>query len=128
MMGATIFLYGYYGVGYTAFGNRASSGAFRELSLVPGHMHTQGVVMLLTAAALVYGMGCRGHFLRVALAFAWGYSLYVLWSIIFTWIDGHAIQSWGAPAGWVLICYFTWHCWRTIPPHQRRWADRVRQA
>lgn len=128
MLGTVIFLLFYYGAGYAVLGDRGVSPAFRVLAEVPGHMHTQGAIMLGLAAALTYGMGCRGHFLRVALGAAWGYAVYVVWTILWTWGSGHTITGWGAPAGWLLIFYFTWYCWLHVPPHARRWSDRVRQA
>jgi hypothetical protein len=120
----------YDGAGLLYGGNDfASSPTFAVLSSIPGGMRTWGVLLLIGAVAVAWGIGrdSSGHPRALNLVLAGGVAYYLFWTAVIplTWIQLGHIPAWGAlskPAA-LAVLYFA--CARAVAPRSRSWVDRM---
>lgn len=121
------------GAGYTYGGPRfATSQSFTVIAAVPGGMRTWGVLLLLGALAVAWGIGRdgRGHNKALNTTLTVGVAYYLIWSglIIAGWFAVGGIPAWGALSKSLLLAALYYACARAVAPPSIGWADHVLAA
>lgn len=107
-----------------AFGGPAFTGSdtYAALRLVPGGMRAWGVLLLVGAAAVAWGIGQEGAGHRRAFntVLSLGAGYYLLWAVVIpgTWIKTGSVPAWGAESKVLLLLALYYACARAVAPRR----------
>lgn len=116
------------GAGYAFGGPAVTSGPqYAALRLIPGGMRSWGVLLLLGAALVAWGIG-QPHDRRGRRRFQWvltgGVAYYTCWAFTVpaTWLYLGSVPAWGAFTKSALIAFLYYLCARAVAAPGRREA------